>query len=113
MGEQCKSGGGAVGPVARSDARCVKGTVMSYCHLCGGMENINMNFHPRAIEKLKSTLNANCGEAGPAPTPAPTPVPATPAPTPAPATSAPPTTAPPSESNSGGDTDNVGGNGVT
>jgi len=113
--EQCKSGGGAVGPVSRSDARCVKGTVMSYCHLCGGMENINMNFHPRAIEKLKSTLNANCGEAGPAPTPAPTPVPATPAPTPAPATSAPPTTAPPSESNddSGGDTDNVGGNGVT
>merc|ERR1712086_642718 len=90
--EQCKSGGGAVGPVPRSDARCVKGTVMSYCHLCGGMENINMNFHPRAIERIQGVLNSQCGAAGPAPPPTPPGV--TRAPTPAPPPTSPPTYAP-------------------
>ena len=31
---------------------------MSYCHLCGGMTNINMNFHPRAITQIQVTLTA-------------------------------------------------------
>lgn len=34
---------------------------MSYCHLCGGMENINMHFHPRAITRIQEVLNSNCG----------------------------------------------------
>jgi len=89
---QCRSGGGAVGPVPRNDDRCVKGTVMSYCHLCGGMTNINMNFHPRAIERIQGVLNSQCGAAGPAPPPTPPGV--TRAPTPAPPPTSPPTYAP-------------------
>jgi len=58
---QCQTGGNYVGPVSRSDPRCVKGTIMSYCHLCGGMENINMHFHPRAITRIQEVLNSNCG----------------------------------------------------
>jgi len=89
---QCTSGGSAVGPVDRDDARCVKGTVMSYCHLCGGMANINMNFHPRAIERIQGVLESQCGSAGPAPPPTPPGI--TRAPTPAPPPTPPPTYAP-------------------
>ena len=46
-----------------------------------------MKFHTRAIEKIKTVLENNCGPAGPAPAVAgPTPAPVTPAPTPAPPT---------------------------
>jgi len=83
---QCQSGGSAVGPVERTDARCVKGTVMSYCHLCGGMTNIDMRFHPRAITQIQGVVQQNCGAAGPAPpSVAPTPAPPQSSPTPAPA----------------------------
>ena len=75
-------GGSAARPVSRNDARCVQGTIMSYCHLCGGTANVKMQFHPRAIVKMKANLNSRCGTvsnggSNPAPTrkPAPTPAP--------------------------------------
>jgi len=76
---QCKTGGGYVGPVSRSSPKCVKGTIMSYCHLCGGVTNLDMKFHPRAIVEIKRRLDQNCGPAGPAPGP---PTPPTPPPAP-------------------------------
>merc|ERR1712086_359004 len=74
-------GGSAAKPVSRTDARCVEGTIMSYCHLCGGTKNVMMKFDPRAITKIKANLNSRCGTVsgaatpGPTPAPAPTPVP--------------------------------------
>jgi len=73
-------GGSAAKPVPRGDDRCVEGTIMSYCHLCGGTKNVKMQFHPRAITKIKANLNSRCGtvsgSATPGPTPAPVPTPA-------------------------------------
>merc|ERR1712086_1072089 len=87
-GESC--GGAAAKPVSSSDPKCVQGTVMSYCHLCGGSKNIIMAFHPRAIDKIRTNMDSNCGQAGSlpptkaAPTYTPTPTQA-PKPTDAPA----------------------------
>jgi len=76
-------GGSAAKPVSRNDARCVVGTIMSYCHLCGGTANVKMQFHPRAITKIKANLNSRCGTVTEGSSnPAPTPTPATPAPAP-------------------------------
>lgn len=76
-------GGSAARPVSRNDARCVEGTIMSYCHLCGGTANVKMHFHPRAVTKMKANLNSRCGTvSGGGSNPAPTPKPA-PTPTPA------------------------------
>jgi len=76
-------GGSAARPVSRNDARCVEGTIMSYCHLCGGTANVKMHFHPRAVAKMKANLNSRCGTvSGGGSNPAPTPKPA-PTPTPA------------------------------
>jgi len=61
-GESC--GGAAAKPVSSSDPKCVQGTVMSYCHLCGGSKNIIMAFHPRAIDKIRTNMDSNCGQAG-------------------------------------------------
>lgn len=61
-GESC--GGSAAKPVRSTDPKCVRGTVMSYCHLCGGSKNIIMAFHPRAVDKIKDNMDTKCGQAG-------------------------------------------------
>jgi hypothetical protein len=59
---QCKSGGRTQGPVPRNSPKCKRGTIMSYCHLCGGTQNVDMKFHPRAITKIKDNLDRACGK---------------------------------------------------
>ena len=45
---------------------CQIGTLMSYCHLCpGGLNNVNMHYHARAIETIKTRTEQNCGPVGP------------------------------------------------
>jgi hypothetical protein len=40
---------------------CGTGTLMSYCHLCaGGMNNIQLEFHPVVANIMRSTINSSC-----------------------------------------------------
>lgn len=40
---------------------CSYGTLMSYCHLCaGGMNNIELVFHPVTANSMRSTINTSC-----------------------------------------------------
>jgi hypothetical protein len=48
--------------VARTSAECVTGSIMSYCHLCGGTANIAMGFADRVAAQIKSSLSdGSCG----------------------------------------------------
>lgn len=39
---------------------CSQGTLMSYCHTCGGMDNIDLEFHPVCADAMRTTVNASC-----------------------------------------------------
>ena len=39
---------------------CTRGTIMSYCHLCGGMANIDLVFHPVCANIMRNSVNASC-----------------------------------------------------
>jgi hypothetical protein len=56
--DQCVVGGSAV---SRSSSNCVRGTIMSYCHLCGGIANVDMKLDPRVITKIKTNLGSSSG----------------------------------------------------
>jgi len=36
---------------------CSPGTVMSYCHFCGGFGNVDMSFHPEVANILRANVN--------------------------------------------------------
>ena len=47
----------------QDETRCQRGTIMSYCHLeCGGMANIDLEFHPVCANSMRSLLNIGCLE---------------------------------------------------
>lgn len=39
---------------------CTRGTIMSYCHVCGGMSNIDLQFHPVCANVMRQTVNSSC-----------------------------------------------------
>jgi len=39
---------------------CPQGTLMSYCHLCGGMSNVNPRFHPHVANNMRLNVLASC-----------------------------------------------------
>lgn len=39
---------------------CAQGTIMSYCHTCGGMDNIDLNFHPVVANVLRQRVASSC-----------------------------------------------------
>lgn len=39
---------------------CTRGTIMSYCHTCGGMNNIDLYFHPVTANIMRQRVNASC-----------------------------------------------------
>lgn len=39
---------------------CTQGTIMSYCHVCGGMDNIDLEFHPVCANVMRTTVNGSC-----------------------------------------------------
>jgi hypothetical protein len=39
---------------------CSQGTIMSYCHVCGGMDNIDLLFHPVCANIMRGAVNASC-----------------------------------------------------
>ena len=39
---------------------CSQGTIMSYCHSCGGMDNIDLRFHHVTANVMRSRVEASC-----------------------------------------------------
>jgi hypothetical protein len=39
---------------------CSQGTIMSYCHTCGGMDNIDLYFHPVCANIMRNAVNSSC-----------------------------------------------------
>ncbi len=39
---------------------CPRGTIMSYCHLCGGMSNIDLEFHPFIADRMRANVQSSC-----------------------------------------------------
>jgi len=39
---------------------CPRGTIMSYCHSCGGMSNIDLEFHPFIADRMRSNVASSC-----------------------------------------------------
>jgi len=56
-------GGSDAKPVARTDARCQPGTIMSYCHLCGGNDKIMLRFSAQEQAVMEAATATNCGPA--------------------------------------------------
>jgi len=44
----------------QSTTSCTRGTIMSYCHVCGGMSNIDLEFHPVCANVMRQSVNASC-----------------------------------------------------
>lgn len=40
--------------------QCSQGTIMSYCHACGGMDNIDLHFHQQIATRMRSRVEASC-----------------------------------------------------
>lgn len=40
--------------------QCSQGTLMSYCHLCGGMDNIDLEFGPMVANIMRGSVNSSC-----------------------------------------------------
>ena len=43
-----------------STTNCPRGTIMSYCHSCGGMSNIDLEFHPFIADRMRSNVASSC-----------------------------------------------------
>lgn len=43
-----------------STTSCSRGTIMSYCHLCGGMSNMDLWFHPVTADIMRANVNQSC-----------------------------------------------------
>lgn len=41
-------------------ASCEPGTLMSYCHLCGGIANVTLEFAPKVANEMRLGVNASC-----------------------------------------------------
>ncbi|NOT30993.1 MAG: hypothetical protein HOP15_11145, partial [Planctomycetes bacterium] len=39
---------------------CTRGTIMSYCHTCAGMSNLDLYFHPVTANIMRQRVNASC-----------------------------------------------------
>jgi len=39
---------------------CSQGTIMSYCHTCGGMDNIDLHFHQKIANIMRQSVQASC-----------------------------------------------------
>lgn len=39
---------------------CSQGTIMSYCHTCGGMDNIDLHFHPVVANLMRQRIQSSC-----------------------------------------------------
>jgi hypothetical protein len=47
-----------------STTSCTRGTIMSYCHVCGGMSNIDLFFHPVTADIMRANVNTSCLDVG-------------------------------------------------
>ncbi len=43
-----------------STTSCSQSTIMSYCHTCGGMDNIDLNFNPVVANLIRSRVQSSC-----------------------------------------------------
>ena len=53
-------------PLDRCYASCIQGTqchtgtLMSYCHLCGGVQNVELRFHPFVANQMRAEVTTSC-----------------------------------------------------
>ncbi|MFT7074143.1 MAG: hypothetical protein ACJA0P_000142 [Planctomycetota bacterium] len=43
-----------------TNTQCSQGTIMSYCHTCGGMNNIDLYFHPVVSDVMRTEVQNSC-----------------------------------------------------
>lgn len=46
--------------VVPATTACSQGTIMSYCHLCGGLDNIDLEFGPMISNIMRNAVNSSC-----------------------------------------------------
>lgn len=51
--DQCSSN-------CNGSTNCPQGTLMSYCHTCGGMANLRLEFHPHVAEVMRAEVDSSC-----------------------------------------------------
>jgi hypothetical protein len=47
-------------PSCAGSKTCTQGTIMSYCHLCGGMSNVRLDLHPHVAQEVRDLVAGSC-----------------------------------------------------
>ena len=58
--DQCYDPSGTT-PAQPGSSQCTRGTIMSYCHVCGGTSNIDLRFDQQTLDMMANLAVRDCG----------------------------------------------------